>query len=47
MNTKNGMCIIEFRSLYEYIILLLFYEKTVSYPCGGLKKARDHDPVSI
>ena len=36
MNPKNGMCILEFRSLYEYIISLLFHEKTVSYLCGGL-----------
>ena len=34
MNPKNGMYISEFRSLYEYIILLLFHEM-VSYPCGG------------
>ena len=35
-NTKNGMCILEFRSLYDYTISLLFRVKTVSYPCGGL-----------
>ena len=39
MNTKNGMCILELRSLYEYTISLLFHEekKLFHIPVGAFK----------
>ena len=36
MNSKNGMCILEFKTVYEYTISLMFHQKIVSYPCVGL-----------
>ena len=33
MNPTNGMCILEFRSFYEYVISLLLHEKTLLYLC--------------
>ena len=35
MHTKNGMCSLEFKKVYEYTISLMSHKK-VSYPCGGL-----------
>ena len=37
MNIKNGMCILEFRSLYEYTILSLRHEKLYHILVGAFK----------
>ena len=42
VNTKNGMCILELISLYEYIISLLFHEKKLFHILvGALKRPFD------
>ena len=37
MNTENGMCILEFRSLYEYTISSLFHDKLFHILVGAFK----------
>ena len=37
MNTKNGMCILEFKRVYEYTISLMFHQNLFHIPVEAFK----------